>query len=136
MRTSKTRHQFYLPGALSEKLDTLAAQPGGPKAAILSNALTVWRDRHGATKTDPRCGPRFDRLMRAHESHEAKFDLVIETLGVFMQHQRPLVVHQPPIDAASGQLGIERCRRFTDLVARRLATNFAVKADVFSKRSR
>ena len=31
MRTFKTRHQFYLPDDLSEKLEDLAAKPGSSK---------------------------------------------------------------------------------------------------------
>ena len=121
MRTTKTRHQFYLPDALSAKLDALAGAPGGSKTAILTDALTAWFEREGAAEVDARFGPRFDRLSRLQERGEQKLDLITETLALFIQHQLMLVAHQRPFDPATTQLGLERYRAFTAQVGRRLA---------------
>lgn len=121
MRTSKIRHQFYLPDALSAKLEALATTPGTSKTSILSDALTAWFDRAGAQEIDERFGPRFDRLSRSIERTEQKLDLVIETLGLFVQHQLTITAHQPPFDRETGQLGLERYRQFSDQVGRQLA---------------
>ncbi len=121
MRTTKTRHQFYLPDALSAKLEALTDRPGGSKIAILTDALTAWIEREAAAEIDSRFGPRFDRLTRTQARVEEKLDIITETLGAFIQHEMTLVAHQPPFDAATGQLGVERYRAFTAMVGRRLA---------------
>ena len=121
MRTTKTRHQFYLPDTLSAKLDALAAAPGGSKTAILTDALTAWFDRGAAAEVDHRFGPRFDRLGRVQSRAEDKIDIVTETLAAFIQHQMTLVAHQPPFDPATRQLGLDRYGAFVAVVGRRLA---------------
>jgi len=67
VKTFKTRHQFYLPDDLSEKLEALANEPGSSKTAILTDAFRVWLERRGATELDERFGLRLDRLSRADE---------------------------------------------------------------------
>ena len=120
MKTFKTRHQFYLPDALSAKLDALAAAPGASKTTILTDALTAWLERKAGNELDQRFGPRLDRLSRTDERIERKVDTVTEMLGIFVQHQLTLVAHQPPFDAETGQLGRTRYRAYLDLVERRL----------------
>lgn len=121
MKTFKTRHQFYLPDDLSEKLESLAAEPGSSKTAILTDAFRAWVERRGATELDERFGVRLDRLSRADEQLARKLDFVAEALGTFVQHQLTLVAHQPPFDTETGQLGLKRYRAFVDMVGRRLA---------------
>jgi len=121
MRTFKTRHQFYLPDDLSEKLDALAAEPGSSKTAILTDAFRAWLDRRGATELDERFGVRLDRLSRADEQLARKLDFIAEALGTFVQHQLTLVAHQPPFEPETGQLGLQRYRAFVEMVGRRLA---------------
>jgi hypothetical protein len=121
VKTFKTRHQFYLPDALSEKLEALAAEPGSSKTAIMTDAFRAWLERRGATELDERFGVRLDRLSRADEQLSRKLDFVAEALGTFVQHQLTLVAHQPPFDTETGQLGLQRYRAFVETVGRRLA---------------
>ena len=121
MKTFKTRHQFYLPDELSEKLETLAAEPGSSKTAILTDAFRAWLERRGATELDERFGVRLDRLSKADERLEHKLDFVAEALGTFVQHQLTLSAHQPPFEPETGQLGLQRYRAFVETVGRRLA---------------
>jgi predicted transcriptional regulator len=121
MKTFKTRHQFFLPDDLSEKLEALAAEPGSSKTAILTAAFRAWLERGGATELDERFGMRLDRLSRADERLEHKLDFVAEALGTFVQHQLTLVAHQPPFEPETGQLGLQRYRAFVEMVGRRLA---------------
>ena len=121
MKTFKTRHQFYLPDALSEKLDALTASPGTSKTAILTDALNAWLERKAGHELDQRFGPRLDRLSRPDERLERKIDVLTEMLGVFVQHQLTLVAHQPPFDPDTQRLGLARFQRFMELVERRLA---------------
>jgi predicted transcriptional regulator len=121
MQTAKTRHQFYLPDSLSEKLETLAAKPGASKTAILTDALNAWLERKGAQELDQRFGPRLDRLSRAAERSEHKVDALTELVGTFVQHQLTLTAHQAPFDDAAGHLGRQRFHKLLDLVEQRLA---------------
>lgn len=121
VKTSKTRHQFYLPDDLSGKLEGLAAEPGSSKTAILTDAFRAWLDRRGASDLDDRFGVRLDRLSRADEQLGRKLDFIAEALGTFVQHQLTLVAHQPPFELETGQLGLQRYRAFVDMVGRRLA---------------
>jgi len=121
VKTFKTRHQFYLPDDLSEKLDALAAEPGSSKTAILTDAFRAWLERRGANELDERFGVRLDRLSRADEQLGRKLDFIAEALGTFVQHQLTLVAHQPPFEPETGQLGLQRYRAFVETVGRRLA---------------
>lgn len=121
MKTFKTRHQFYLPDDLSEKLEALANEPGSSKTAILTDAFRAWMDRRGATELDERFGVRLDRLSRADQRLEHKLDFVAEALGAFVQHQLTMTAHQPPFEPETGQLGLQRYRKFIEFVAQRLA---------------
>ena len=121
MKTFKTRHQFYLPDDLSEKLEALAGAPGSSKTAIMTDAFRAWIDRRAATELDERFGVRLDRLSRADEQLSRKLDFVAEALGTFVQHQLTLSAHQPPFDTETGKLGLKRYRSFVDMVRRRLA---------------
>src|SRR5213075_142063 len=121
MKTFKTRHQFYLPDDLSEKLEALAAQPGSSKTAILTDAFRAWLDRRAGNELDERFGVRLDRFGQAHERLEQKLDFLAETLGTFVQHQLTLVAHQPPFEPETGQLGLQRYQAFVEAVGRRLA---------------
>jgi len=121
MKTYKTRHQFYLPDDLSEKLDALAAKPGASKTSILTDALRAWLDRQGANELDQRFGARLDRQSRAIEQIEQQGAMLSEALGLFVQHQLTLVAHQPPFDPETARLGRTRYENFVDLVGRRIA---------------
>lgn len=122
MRTTKTRHQFYLPDALSEKLDALALKPGASKTAVLTDALAAWIERAGHKELDERFGPRLDRQSRIAERVERKVDALTELVGVFVQHQLTLVAHQPTFDPETSRLGRERYGQLIDLVERRMAS--------------
>lgn len=121
VRTSKTRHQFYLPDALSAKLEALAAAPGTSKTSILSDALQAWTERQGAQELDGRFGPRFDRLGRASERVEEKLDILNEAFGLFVLHQLTLTAHQPAFDTETLRLGRDRYDRFVSQAGRSLS---------------
>ncbi len=121
MRTSKTRHQFYLPDGLSVKLEKLASAPGASKTAILSDALTAWIERSGAQELDGRFGPRLDRLSKVAVRIEDKLDILNEGFGLFVLHQLTLTAHQPAFDRETSQLGRDRYDRFVDQAGRMVA---------------
>ena len=121
MKASKTRYQLFLSHDLAARLETLAAEPGSSKSAILTAALCAWLERRGRNELDDMFSARLDRATRAHERIERKLDFVAEALGTFVQHQLTLAAHQPPFEQETGQLGLKRYRAFIDMVGRRLA---------------
>lgn len=126
MQTSKIRHQFYLPEALSQTLEQLAAKPGSSKTAILTDALTAWLARKGSEELDERFGPRLDRQQRIVQRSEVTLNAIAEMLDLFIAHQLTLSAHQRAFDEATASLGRERYGKFLDQVARRLAGNRGV----------
>jgi predicted transcriptional regulator len=120
MKTFKTRHQFYLPDDLSERLETLAAKPGSSKTAILTDALRAWLDRKAGDELDQRFGTRLDRQTRASNRVETRLDHVAEVLDLFVAHQLALTAHQPPFDEPTSRLGAARFDRFMSQVATRM----------------
>lgn len=121
MKTSKTRHQFYLPDELSEKLEQLSSKSGASKTSVLTDALNAWLQRQAGHELDQRFGPRLDRLAREQGRIHDRLDLLAEALGLFIQHQMTLVAHQPAFDPDTARLGRDRYQRFVELVGRRLA---------------
>lgn len=121
MKTSKTRHQFYLPDGISAALERLAAVPGASKTAILSDALSSWIERSGAQELDGRFGPRLDRLARVAERIEDKLDILNEAFGLFVLHQLTLTAHQPAFDHETVRLGRDRYAQFVGQAGRRIA---------------
>ena len=99
----------------------MSTEPGSSKTAILTDALNAWIDRRASNELDERFAHRLDRLSREQQRIHQRLDLAAEALGVFIQHQLTLVAHQPPFDADTARLGLERYRRFVELVGRRFA---------------
>lgn len=120
MKTYKTRHQFYLPDELSEKLEVMAGKPGTSKTAILTDALNAWFERQGAEEMDRRFGRRLDRQSRATERSERKLDALTELVGAFVQHQLSSTAHQPVYDEEAAHLGRDRFYKLLDIVEQRL----------------
>jgi hypothetical protein len=123
MNTRKTRHQFYLPDDLSEKLDAFAAKPGSSKTTILTDALRAWFERKGVNELDERFARRLDRQQRILQRVDTTLNITAEILDLFVRHQMTILAHQPPFDEETGQLGLKRYRAFMDQVGRRLAAN-------------
>ena len=121
MKTYKTRHPFYLPDELSDKLEALADQPGTSKTEILTDALNAWIERKGAQELDKQFGHRLNRQSRALDRIERKVDALTELVGVFVQHQLSSTAHQPDIGPEAANRGLQRFNKLLDFVEQRLA---------------
>jgi O-methyltransferase involved in polyketide biosynthesis len=128
MKTFKTRHQFYLPDDLSEKLDTLAGKPGSSKTAILTDALRAWIDRKAVNELDERFAPRLERQHRLLQRLDNASRKQAAMMEVFVRHQLTLVAHTPTFDDAARQLGKRKFAAFIDIVERLLCTHPAKAA--------
>src|SRR3546814_11114402 len=80
----KVRHQLFLPKPVSDRLEALAAKPGASKSAILTDAVTAWLNRRGASELEDRFGIRLDRLTAAIGRLERHSHVQIETLRLFV----------------------------------------------------
>jgi hypothetical protein len=108
MKTTKTRHQFYLPDALSAKLEALTMVPGASKTSVLTDALSAWLERKAGHELDQRFGPRLDRQSRTADRLERKVEILSEMLALFIQHQLTIVAHQPAFEPETARLGRQR----------------------------
>lgn len=122
MMADKVRHQLFLPKALSDRLEALAAKPGVTRSAILTDALTAWLNRRGASELDDRFGLRLDRLTRAISRAERDNLIILETLALFIRFELSIQVPLAEGDLAGQALGRARFEAFVNQVARQVAS--------------
>lgn len=121
MQTKKTRHQFHLPQALSEKLDRLCRQPGARKSDIIARAVETFIDRRGESEIDQRYGQRLDRLSRDLGHARRDVEMILESLALFIRFSITLNAHTPLPDKATQAVAQERFLNFVDQVGRQIA---------------
>ncbi|MGF7156425.1 CopG family transcriptional regulator [Novosphingobium gossypii] len=121
MQTRKTRHQFYLPDHLSARLDALAAQPGGSKTAVLSEALTAWFEQREAADIDAQFGKALDRQVRAVERIERRLDYLTEVVALLVRFHLTQTAHHPAFDKETQRLGQIRYESFVRIAGQMAA---------------
>ena len=117
----KIRHQLFLPTALSDKLEALAAKPGASKSAILADALTAWLNRRGTSELDDRFGLRLDRMSTALSRIERDGHVILETLALFVRFELSIQAPLADGDQAGRAIGRERFEAFVTQVGRQVA---------------
>jgi predicted transcriptional regulator len=118
----RTRHQFMLGDALSQRLDDLAARPGATKSAIVADAVDAWLNRRGSNELDDRFGHRMDRLTTTLGRIERNTHILIETLALFVRYE--LAIHAPLADndQAGRAIARERFAAFVTQVSKQMAS--------------
>lgn len=118
----KVRHQLFLPKAVSERLEVLAAKPGASKSAILADAVTAWLNRRGASELEDKFALRLDRMTKALGRVERDGHILLETLSLFVRYE--LAIHAPLAenDSAGRALAAKRFDAFIAQVGRQLAS--------------
>ncbi len=118
----RTRHQFMLGDALSQRLDDLAARPGATKSAIVADAVDAWLNRRGSNELDDRFGHRMDRLTTTLGRIERNTHILIETLALFVRYE--LAIHAPLADndQAGRAIARERFAAFITQVSKQIAS--------------
>ena len=118
----RTRHQFMLGDALSQRLDDLAARPGATKSAIVADAVDAWLNRRGSNELDDRFGHRMDRLTTSLGRIERNTHILIETLALFVRYE--LAIHAPLADndQAGRAIARERFAAFITQVSKQIAS--------------
>jgi predicted transcriptional regulator len=117
----KVRHQLFLPKPLSDRLEALAARPGASKSAILTDAVTAWLNRRGASELDDRFGGRLDRLSTGLARIERDGHLILETLALFMRFELAIQAPLADNDHAGRAVGRDRFEAFVTQVGRQVA---------------
>src|SRR3546814_18446530 len=92
----KVRHQLFLPKPLSDRLEALAAKPGATKSAILTDAVTAWLNRRGASELEDRFAIRLDRMPQAIGRVDRDTQVILEPLALFIRFALPS--QDPPHD--------------------------------------
>src|SRR5579863_7570775 len=98
---AKLRHQLYLAADLSGRLETLAAEPGVSKSAILADALQAWLTRRGTHELDDRFGLRLERLSREIRGLDRDQEVVMESLALFIRYFLTVNAPLPESDQAA-----------------------------------
>ena len=120
-RSDYVKHQFRLPRALSERLDTLASAPGVTKSKILVEAVAAFLERGGHDELELRFAQRLDRLSNHLARIERNTRVELESLGLFIRY---MLTVSPPIgegDEAARAVGRDRFAAFVERVGRSLA---------------
>lgn len=121
MMVEKVRHQLFLPKALSDRLEALAAKPGASKSSILVDAVTAWLNRRGGSELDDRFGLRLDRLSTALSRIERDGHVTLETLALFIRFELSIQAPLAENDAAGRALARDRFQAFVMQVGRQVA---------------
>lgn len=117
----KVRHQLFLPRPLSDRLEALAARPGVTKSAILTDAVTAWLNRRGASELEERFAIRLDRLTHAIGRVDRDTHVILESLALFIRFELSIQVPLAENDAAGRALAAKRFEAFVSQVGRQVA---------------
>lgn len=121
-RADLVRHQLFLPRALSERLERLAAGPGASKSRILAAAVAAWLDRKGADEIELRFMARLDRITNQLARIERNGRIELESLAVFVRYMLTVNAPLPEGDTAAQAVGRDRFKAFVERVGRQLAS--------------
>ena len=117
----KVRHQLFLPKLLSDRLEALAAKPGATKSAILTDALTAWLNRRGASELDDRFGPRLDRISMGLGRIERDGQIILETLALFIRFELSIQAPLAENDQTGRAIAAKRFEAFVMQVGRQVS---------------
>ena len=117
----KVRHQLFLPKALSDRLEALAAKPGASKSSILTDAVTAWLNRRGASELEDRFAIRLDRMTQAIGRVDRDTHVILETLALFIRFELSIQAPLAENDQAGRALAAKRFEAFVQQVGRQVA---------------
>ncbi len=125
----KIRHQLFLPKPVSDRLEALAAKPGASKSAILTDAVTAWLNRRGASELEDRFALRLDRLTSAIGRVERDGHIQLETLALFVRYELAIQAPLAENDHAGRAIAAKRFEAFIAQVGRQVAAGRRTIAD-------
>lgn len=122
MASDLVRHQLFLPRALSDRLETLAAKPGVTKSSLLAAAVAAFLDRRGANELDERFGQRLDRISSQLARIERDGHVGLESLALFVRYMLTVNAPLADEDETARAIGRDRFAAFVTRVGQQLAT--------------
>ena len=125
----KIRHQLFLPKLVSDRLEALAAKPGASKSAILTDAVTAWLNRRGASELEDRFALRLDRMTSAIGRLERDGHIQLETLALFVRYELAIQAPLAENDSAGRAIAAKRFEAFIAQVGRQIAAGRRTIAD-------
>ena len=125
----KIRHQLFLPKPVSDRLEALAAKPGASKSAILTDAVTAWLNRRGASELEDRFALRLDRMTSAIGRLERDGHIQLETLALFVRYELAIQAPLAENDSAGRAIAAKRFEAFIAQVGRQIAAGRRTIAD-------
>ena len=125
----KIRHQLVLPKPVSDRLEALAAKPGASKSAILTDAVTAWLNRRGASELEDRFALRLDRMTSAIGRLERDGHIQLETLALFVRYELAIQAPLAENDSAGRAIAAKRFEAFIAQVGRQIAAGRRTIAD-------
>ena len=122
VKPKRVRYQLFLPEDLSRRFEALAADPGASKAAIPTDALTPWLNRHAASGLGNRFNQRLDRMSMALGRIERDGHILLESLALFVRYELMIQAPLPEADEAARAIGRDRFEAFVSRVGEALAS--------------
>lgn len=97
----KPRQNIYLDDDLSKHLETLAANPGSSKSAIIRDALTAYLARRGAKELQDTFSKRLEEISKQLNTIERQERVLIESLALFIRFHLGMVPTLPESEQAA-----------------------------------
>jgi hypothetical protein len=121
MIRGKTRHQLFLPDAVSRRLAAMAKAQNKALSDLLLEAVDLWLNQRSAPQVDEQVAKRLDRIARAVDAGNREAFIISHTLHRFARHQLIYAAALPAPGEDAKALGEKRYQAFIDSVARTLA---------------
>ena len=123
MRRSDTvRYQLFLPKAVSERFEQLAAAPGASKSRLLAAAVDAWLNRRGSDELEQRFAVRLDRMSNQLGRIERDGEVLLESLGLFIRYMLTINAPLAEEDEVARAIGRDRFAAFVQRVGQTLAS--------------
>jgi hypothetical protein len=115
------RYQLFLPSAVAERFEALAAAPGASKSRLLAAAVEAWLDRRGTDALEQRFALRLDRISGQLARIERNGHVELESLALFVRYMLAAIPPVADSDEAGRAAGRDRFATFVERVGRELA---------------
>jgi hypothetical protein len=120
-RSDQVRYQLFLPRAVSERFEQLAAAPGASRSKLLAAAVDAWLNRRGASELDERFALRLDRISNQLARIERDGHVGIESLALFIRYMLTVNAPLAEEDEVLRAIGRDRFAAFVTRVGQQLA---------------
>jgi len=121
-KAEQIRYQLFLPKAVAERFEQVAAAPGSSKSRLLVAAVEAWLDRRGTDELEQRFARRLDRISNQLARIERDGHVGLESLALFIRYMLTVNAPLPEGDEAARAVGRDRFAAFVQRVGQQLAS--------------